>query len=293
MSLSCLSLPFLRRARLPGLWASGLPERARCRVSAAPVCQLPHVGRTLGDLGPCGSWSPPRALPEVRPEGGNAGARFPESSCGGRGVCGAHFRSVPASSAAFPRCLLPLRGGGSRCEGCVRAAWGPARSSRLAGACEPGFGLAGGVGVGRWAAQWPPGSFPSGRPPHLAGPARGRASVMRPIEPWPGTLLWQLVFSSFWGNAQNTLSEATGPWRHCFEHVVYFCWEPRRWRVNGNYGKTVSILFPSFFFFLTFLSSEQLRKFFCFFLFCISSNGKWKLHVNWLPRMCKPLLVGS
>uniref|UniRef100_A0A4W2H8B3 Nibrin n=1 Tax=Bos indicus x Bos taurus TaxID=30522 RepID=A0A4W2H8B3_BOBOX len=35
MSLSCLSLPFFRRARLPGLWASGLPERARCSLRRA------------------------------------------------------------------------------------------------------------------------------------------------------------------------------------------------------------------------------------------------------------------
>lgn len=113
MSLSCLSLPFFRRARLPGLWASGLPERARCslrRACRSAVWSAPARWPDSG--GPRPMW---KLVPAAGPARGkdrrwNAGARFPESSCGGRGVCGAHFRCVVASSAAFPRCL------GSRAE---------------------------------------------------------------------------------------------------------------------------------------------------------------------------------
>lgn len=62
-----------------------------------------------------------------------------------------------------------------------------------------------------------------------------------------------------------------------------------QWQLRENSFGFVSELF---FFFLN-LFVIRTEKVFWFFLFCISNNGKWKLHVNWLPGMCKHLLAGS
>lgn len=141
--------PFWRRARLPGLWGFRKLPQWSAHVAESPPRSYPSVSPgtlagLLGDLGPCG-----KPVPAAGPAWGKArkvearGPVISESSCGGRGVCGATSGPSPPppppSRAASGRAL---RGGGSRCEGCVRAARGPARSSRLAGACEPGFGLA-------------------------------------------------------------------------------------------------------------------------------------------------------
>ena len=108
MSLSCLSLPFLRRARLPGLWASGLPERARCslrRACRSAVWSAPARWPDSG--GPRPMW---KLVPAAGPARGKArrwkrgGPVSREQLRRARGLR-SHFRSVPASSAAFPRCL--------------------------------------------------------------------------------------------------------------------------------------------------------------------------------------------
>ena len=265
-----------------GFRVSGLPGflSAHVAVSAAPAgqqCgQLPHVGRTLGDLGPCGSWSPPRALPEVRTEGGTRGPDFPRAAAAGEGFAertsGASSPLPPPSRAASGRAL---RGGGSRCEGCVRPPWGPARSSRRGLRC-----LRTRLWPGGWARRGALGrsvtarvlSVRSAAPPGGPGAEPGFDDALH----WAlaGTLLWQLVFSSFWGNAQNTFTEAAGLGDTVLSTSFIFVGSHGDDVSMAATGKQFRFCFRAFFFFFTFLSSE-LRKFFVFssFAFLAMENG--------------------